>query len=132
MLLLLLPLLNSSSVKNFLLPFGKDKSSTSAEDETLCPICQTNPTLPFLALPCEHRCVTILILITLCCLFPWDQSPKLINLVIKYSNNISYVFLDRLCKESDWSLCEKARFLVYYHLELTIEVTWEIFTTSRP
>lgn len=55
MLLLLLPLLNSSSVKNFLLPFGKDKSSTSAEDETLCPICQTNPTLPFLALPCEHR-----------------------------------------------------------------------------
>ncbi|KAH7547256.1 peroxisome biogenesis protein 2 isoform X1 [Ziziphus jujuba] len=55
MLLLLLPLLNSSSVKNFLRPFSKDKSSTSAEDDSACPICQANPTTPFLALPCEHR-----------------------------------------------------------------------------
>nr|KAJ0210013.1 hypothetical protein LSAT_V11C400207530 [Lactuca sativa] len=44
MLLLLLPLLNSSSMKNFLHPFSKDSSSGSAGDETLCPICQANPT----------------------------------------------------------------------------------------
>ncbi|KAK2971164.1 hypothetical protein RJ640_008588 [Escallonia rubra] len=55
MLLLLLPLLNSSSIKSFLRPFSKDKSSTSAEDETLCPICQAYPTIPFVALPCQHR-----------------------------------------------------------------------------
>ncbi|XP_073318191.1 peroxisome biogenesis protein 2 [Primulina huaijiensis] len=55
MLLLLLPLLNSSSVKNFLRPFSKDKSSSSERDEALCPICQTTPTTPFLALPCQHR-----------------------------------------------------------------------------
>ncbi|KAF6164460.1 hypothetical protein GIB67_025286 [Kingdonia uniflora] len=55
MLLLLLPLLNSSSIRKFLLPFSKDKSSGSEADETVCPICQTNPTTPFLALPCQHR-----------------------------------------------------------------------------
>ncbi|PIN12245.1 putative E3 ubiquitin ligase [Handroanthus impetiginosus] len=55
MLLLLLPLLNSSSVKNFLRPFSKDKSSTSEGHDDLCPICQTTPTTPFLALPCQHR-----------------------------------------------------------------------------
>ncbi|KAI5651267.1 hypothetical protein M9H77_37272 [Catharanthus roseus] len=55
MLLLLLPLLNSSSIKNFLRPFSKDKSSSSTEDENLCPICQANPSIPFLALPCQHR-----------------------------------------------------------------------------
>ncbi|XP_062087523.1 peroxisome biogenesis protein 2 [Humulus lupulus] len=55
MLLLLLPLLNSSSVKSFLHPFSKDKSSSSAEDDSTCPICQANPTTPFIALPCEHR-----------------------------------------------------------------------------
>ncbi|KAM6585125.1 hypothetical protein CsatB_012158 [Cannabis sativa] len=55
MLLLLLPLLNSSSVKSLLRPFSKDKSSSSAEDDSNCPICQANPTTPFLALPCEHR-----------------------------------------------------------------------------
>ncbi|KAI3935048.1 hypothetical protein MKW98_009967 [Papaver atlanticum] len=55
MLLLLLPLLNSSSIRKILLPFSKDKSSGSAEDVTACPICQANPTTPFLALPCEHR-----------------------------------------------------------------------------
>ncbi|KAK3027073.1 hypothetical protein RJ639_040905 [Escallonia herrerae] len=55
MLLLLLPLLNSSSIKSFLRPFSKDKSLTSAEDETLCPICQAYPTIPFVALPCQHR-----------------------------------------------------------------------------
>ncbi|XP_059645050.1 peroxisome biogenesis protein 2 [Cornus florida] len=55
MLLLLLPLLNSSSIKNFLRPFSKDTSSSSAEDETVCPICQASPTIPFLALPCQHR-----------------------------------------------------------------------------
>ncbi|KAI3897242.1 hypothetical protein MKW92_010603 [Papaver armeniacum] len=54
MLLLLLPLLNSSSIRKILLPFSKDKSSGS-EDVTACPICQANPTTPFLALPCEHR-----------------------------------------------------------------------------
>lgn len=57
MLLLLLPLLNSASVKNFLRPFSKNKSSGSAEDDSACPICQANPTTPFLALPCEHRYV---------------------------------------------------------------------------
>ncbi|GMN37186.1 hypothetical protein TIFTF001_006596 [Ficus carica] len=55
MLLLLLPLLNSASMKNFLRPFSKNKSSGSAEDDSACPICQANPTTPFLALPCEHR-----------------------------------------------------------------------------
>ncbi|PON88398.1 Cdk-activating kinase assembly factor [Trema orientale] len=55
MLLLLLPLLNSSSLKNFLRPFSKDKSSSSAEDDSACPICRASPCTPFLALPCEHR-----------------------------------------------------------------------------
>ncbi|KAL4589201.1 hypothetical protein LXL04_002106 [Taraxacum kok-saghyz] len=55
MLLLLLPLLNSSSMKSFLRPFSKDNSSGSSGDETLCPICQTNPTTAYLALPCQHR-----------------------------------------------------------------------------
>ncbi|XP_042486855.1 peroxisome biogenesis protein 2-like isoform X1 [Macadamia integrifolia] len=55
MLLLLLPLLNSSSMKKFLLPFSKDKFSGSTADDTACPICQANPTIPFLALPCQHR-----------------------------------------------------------------------------
>lgn len=54
MLLLLLPLLNSSSIRNFLRPFSKDKSSISSRDETVCPICQATPTIPFLALPCQH------------------------------------------------------------------------------
>ncbi|KAF1865808.1 hypothetical protein Lal_00021809 [Lupinus albus] len=45
MLLLLLPLLNSSSLKNLLRPFSKDKSSSSAE---------ATPTIPFVALPCQH------------------------------------------------------------------------------
>ncbi|GAB4850220.1 peroxisome assembly protein (Peroxin-2) [Ancistrocladus abbreviatus] len=55
MLLLLLPLLNSSSVKNLFHPFSKDKSADSANDETVCPICQKSPTIPFVALPCRHR-----------------------------------------------------------------------------
>ncbi|KAI4355615.1 hypothetical protein L6164_004371 [Bauhinia variegata] len=55
MLLLLLPLLNSSSVRNLLGPFSKDKSSSSGRDEGACPICQATPTIPFVALPCEHR-----------------------------------------------------------------------------
>ncbi|KAJ8478981.1 hypothetical protein OPV22_022708 [Ensete ventricosum] len=55
MLLLLLPLLNSSSVKRFLLPFSKNKSSDSSGNEAACPICQSNPTIPFVALPCQHR-----------------------------------------------------------------------------
>ncbi|KAK4736041.1 hypothetical protein R3W88_010302 [Solanum pinnatisectum] len=54
LLLLLLPLLNSSSIKNFLRPFSKDKSSDSSVDDTLCPICQGKPTIPFLAIPCQH------------------------------------------------------------------------------
>ncbi|GFZ04178.1 Pex2/Pex12 N-terminal domain-containing protein [Actinidia rufa] len=54
MLLLLLPLLNSSSFKTFLRPFSKDKSSNSGGDETQCPICLASPTVPFLALPCQH------------------------------------------------------------------------------
>ncbi|KAJ8755964.1 hypothetical protein K2173_024509 [Erythroxylum novogranatense] len=55
MLLLLLPLLNSSSFKNFLNPFSKDKSSSSKVDDATCPVCQATPTIPFLALPCQHR-----------------------------------------------------------------------------
>lgn len=58
MLLLLLPLLNSSSMRNLLRPFSKDKSSSSAEDDTLCPICRSTPTIPFVALPCQHRCIS--------------------------------------------------------------------------
>ncbi|PPD80233.1 hypothetical protein GOBAR_DD22841 [Gossypium barbadense] len=55
MLLLLLPLLNSSTVKSFLHPFSKDKSSSSKEDDSICPICWASPTLVYLALPCRHR-----------------------------------------------------------------------------
>uniref|UniRef100_A0A6N2N8D2 RING-type E3 ubiquitin transferase (cysteine targeting) n=1 Tax=Salix viminalis TaxID=40686 RepID=A0A6N2N8D2_SALVM len=55
MLLLLLPLLNSSSVKKILSPFSKDKSSSSKVDDDTCPICQAIPAIPFLALPCQHR-----------------------------------------------------------------------------
>ncbi|KAA3479339.1 peroxisome biogenesis protein 2-like isoform X4 [Gossypium australe] len=55
MLLLLLPLLNSSTVKSFLHPFSKDKSSSSKEDDSICPICRASPTLAYLALPCQHR-----------------------------------------------------------------------------
>ncbi|KAF3673752.1 Peroxisome biogenesis protein 2 [Capsicum annuum] len=55
LLLLLLPLLNSASVKSFLRPFSKDKSSDSSVDETLCPICQGTPSIPFVAVPCQHR-----------------------------------------------------------------------------
>ncbi|XP_021302048.1 peroxisome biogenesis protein 2 isoform X3 [Sorghum bicolor] len=54
MLLLLLPLLNSSSVKKFLLPFSKDKSAGSSGDEADCPICRSSPSIPFIALPCQH------------------------------------------------------------------------------
>ncbi|XP_073036202.1 peroxisome biogenesis protein 2-like [Primulina eburnea] len=54
-MLLLLPLLNSSSVKYFLRPFSKDKSSSLERDEALCSIYQATPTTPFLALPCQHR-----------------------------------------------------------------------------
>ncbi|XVF86662.1 hypothetical protein PTKIN_Ptkin18bG0060000 [Pterospermum kingtungense] len=55
MLLLLLPLLNLSTVKSFLYPFSKDKSSSSSEDDSTCPICRASPALPYLALPCQHR-----------------------------------------------------------------------------
>ncbi|XP_073526457.1 uncharacterized protein [Phyllobates terribilis] len=55
MLLLLLPLLNSSSMKNLFHPFSKDKSSDSTADDNLCPICQSTPTISFIALPCQHR-----------------------------------------------------------------------------
>ncbi|KAJ7011843.1 peroxisome biogenesis protein 2-like [Populus alba x Populus x berolinensis] len=55
MLLLLLPLLNSTSMKKILSPFSKDKSSSSEVDDDTCPICQAIPTIPFLALPCQHR-----------------------------------------------------------------------------
>lgn len=56
MLLLLLPLLNSSSIKKFL-PFSKEKSAGSSGDEAVCPVCQANPTIPFIAVPCQHRYV---------------------------------------------------------------------------
>ncbi|KAI3737639.1 hypothetical protein L2E82_27648 [Cichorium intybus] len=55
MLLLLLPILNSSSIKSLFGPFSKDKSSDSKGDETVCPICHTNPTIAYVALPCHHR-----------------------------------------------------------------------------
>ncbi|CAN0878140.1 Peroxisome biogenesis protein 2 [Linum grandiflorum] len=55
MLLLLLPLLNSSSFKSLFSPFSKNKSSTSNQDDGSCPICQATPSIPFLAHPCQHR-----------------------------------------------------------------------------
>ncbi|KMZ56300.1 Peroxisome biogenesis protein 2 [Zostera marina] len=56
MLLVLLPLLNSSSAKKFLHPFSKDKASdSSGDDDTTCPICQAIPTIAFVAHPCHHR-----------------------------------------------------------------------------
>lgn len=63
MLLILLPLLNSSSIRNFLRPLSKDKSSSLEGDESACPICQASPTIPFLALPCEHRYISADLLI---------------------------------------------------------------------
>ncbi|GKV16220.1 hypothetical protein SLEP1_g26895 [Rubroshorea leprosula] len=54
MLLLLLPLLNSPTIKSLLRPFSKDKSSGSSEDNSSCPLCQASPTIPYLALPCQH------------------------------------------------------------------------------
>ncbi|KHG04835.1 Peroxisome biogenesis protein 2 [Gossypium arboreum] len=39
----------------FLHPFSKDKSSSSKEDDSICPICRASPTLAYLALPCQHR-----------------------------------------------------------------------------
>ncbi|CAL5365969.1 unnamed protein product [Camellia sinensis] len=59
MLLLLLPLINSSSIKKFLHPFSKDKSSSSEGDDTTCPICLASPTIPFLAHSCQHRTIVI-------------------------------------------------------------------------
>lgn len=55
MLLLLLPLLNSSAIKNLLSPFAKERSSSNKEDTVACPICQVDPATPFIALPCQHR-----------------------------------------------------------------------------
>ncbi|KAK4789421.1 hypothetical protein SAY86_016725 [Trapa natans] len=55
MLLLLLPLLNSSLIQNLLRPFSKDKNKDSKGDDSSCPICQNSPSIPFLALPCQHR-----------------------------------------------------------------------------
>nr|VDD62589.1 unnamed protein product [Brassica oleracea] len=55
MLLLLLPLLNSSAIKNILSPFAKESSSSNKEDTVACPICQVDPATPFIALPCQHR-----------------------------------------------------------------------------
>ncbi|KFK42388.1 hypothetical protein AALP_AA2G249500 [Arabis alpina] len=55
LLLLLLPLLNSSAVKSILSPFAKDKSSSTKEDTVTCPICLVDPAIPFIALPCHHR-----------------------------------------------------------------------------
>ncbi|KAI4331439.1 hypothetical protein MLD38_029626 [Melastoma candidum] len=55
MLLLVLPPLNSSTLKNLLRPFSKDKDKDSAGDGSACPVCRNNPSTPFLAIPCEHR-----------------------------------------------------------------------------
>ncbi|KAJ3701595.1 hypothetical protein LUZ61_005300 [Rhynchospora tenuis] len=55
MLLLLLPLLNSPSVKKFFSPFSKEKSNGTADDKAECPICHSLPSIPFVALPCLHR-----------------------------------------------------------------------------
>ncbi|KAJ9179215.1 hypothetical protein P3X46_011028 [Hevea brasiliensis] len=75
MLLLLLPLLNSSSVKNLLSPFPKDKSSSSTGDNGTCPVCQAIPTIPFLALPCQHR-YCYYCLRTQCAASPSFRCPK--------------------------------------------------------
>ncbi|KAG6573692.1 Peroxisome biogenesis protein 2, partial [Cucurbita argyrosperma subsp. sororia] len=56
MLLLLLPLLNSSSVRNFLfVHFPRRSPQAQAEDDSACPICLASPTIPFLAFACQHR-----------------------------------------------------------------------------
>ncbi|ERM98667.1 hypothetical protein AMTRI_Chr05g57330 [Amborella trichopoda] len=55
LLLLLIPLLNASSIKKFLRPFSKDQHSSSAGGDDTCPVCQATPTIPFDALPCHHR-----------------------------------------------------------------------------
>jgi hypothetical protein len=62
MLLVLLPLLNSASVKKYFSPFSKDKSNGTADNEVECPVCHSFPSIPFVALPCQHRWFTFLII----------------------------------------------------------------------
>ncbi|CAI0423221.1 unnamed protein product [Linum tenue] len=75
MLLLLLPLLNSSSFKSLFSPFSKNKSSSSKSDDGSCPICQATPTIPFLAHPCQHR-YCYYCLRTRCSAAPSFRCPK--------------------------------------------------------
>lgn len=108
MLLLLLPLLNSSSMKNFLRPFSKDKSSTSAEDDSVCPICQASPTTPFLALPCEHRYAKKHIF----CLFLSCYVRKLPKLECSLAGRYCYYCLRTRCAAVPSFRCSKCNGLV--------------------
>ncbi|KAH0692008.1 hypothetical protein KY289_019366 [Solanum tuberosum] len=96
LLLLLLPLLNSSSIKNFLLPFSKDKSSDSSVDDTLCPICQGKPTIPFLAIPSQHRyCGGDILLVRSSC-HPFGLTSfmcRFIALVLVTVVHVSFMYL---------------------------------------
>lgn len=57
LLLLILPLLNTTSIKKILFfPFSKDHSPGSSAEDDACPVCGVNPiTIPFIAIPCEHK-----------------------------------------------------------------------------
>ncbi|XP_057867144.2 peroxisome biogenesis protein 2 isoform X2 [Cryptomeria japonica] len=57
LLLLMLPLLNTTSIKKILFfPFAKDKSDGNSLEDDACPVCGANPILiSFIAVPCEHK-----------------------------------------------------------------------------
>jgi hypothetical protein len=57
LLLLILPLLNTTSIKKILFfPFSKDHSPGSSAEDDACPVCGVNPiTIAFIAIPCEHK-----------------------------------------------------------------------------
>nr|KAJ0198278.1 hypothetical protein LSAT_V11C700353360 [Lactuca sativa] len=80
MLLLLLPLVNLSSMKNFLLPFSKDNSSGCAGDETLCPISISRIIVDLMGLV-----ISILLLV--------DFILVLLMLLQLYSNSMVDLFL---------------------------------------
>ncbi|CAI9303029.1 unnamed protein product [Lactuca saligna] len=96
MLLLLLPILNSSSMKSLFRPFSKDKFSGSEGDDILCPICKANPTIAYVALPCHHRngpCGCMIVALAIQLFFP----KTLILMLATFDLIICY-------KEKEWDI----------------------------
>lgn len=140
MLLLLLPLLNSSSLKSLFRPFSKDKSSDSTAEETSCPVCQGSPSIPFIALPCRHRCVATLFFLSfsftllvfrfivleywLKVLYRREQMVDLLNTIhctesrLLYNLNSYAKYIYTICDPSTvylWLLQEKSKERIQLH-----------------